>query len=322
MLNLLGEQEILQLLYIGVALGVFVLVSSLSFLLNPRESGKEARSRRMKLVEKGKSTEEILAILKPAHDTTVSGLPFIGTLPDRLRKAAWGIRPGSFLILSGLIGMGAAALGSVAMGPVAAMPAALVFGIILPFAIVDRAAKKRGAALTKQLPDALDLLSRGLRVGHPLNTSVKAVADEMADPVGTEFGIIFDQVSYGDDLSDAFTEFAERVDLEDVHYLATSIGIQHGTGGDLARVIDVLARVVRSRIALRRKVRAISAEGRMTAMFLSSLPLIMLGFTSLVSPDYYGGVSEHPWFIPMAVTVLVLTGANAAILAKLVNFKV
>jgi len=182
--------------------------------------------------------------------------------------------------------------------------------------------KRRILAMTHQLPDALDLLARGLRVGHPLNTSIGAVAREMQDPIASEFGLIFDQVSYGDDLPDAFEEFAERVDMEDVNYLASSIGIQHGTGGDLAHVIEILSGVVRGRIALRRKIKAISAEGRLTAWFLSSLPFIIFGMMTVSSPEYYGGVSEDPLFLPMAFAVLAFTVLNAVILRKLVNFKI
>ena len=144
----------------------------------------------------------------------------------------------------------------------------------------------------------------------------------MADPIATEFGIVFDQVNYGEDLPDAFQEFAERVDLEDVNYLSASIGIQHGTGGDLANVIEVLSRVIRDRIAMRRKIRAISSEGRMSSWFLSALPFIIFGMTSVMSPDYYAGVADDPLFQPMAISIVFLTVMNVLVLKKLVEFRV
>jgi tight adherence protein B len=165
-------------------------------------------------------------------------------------------------------------------------------------------------------------MARGLRVGHPLNTSIGTVAQEMPDPISSEFGIIFDQVNYGEDLPDAFQDFADRVDIEDVYYLSASIGIQHGTGSDLARVVELLAKVIRSRIMMRRKVKAISAEGRASAAFLSSLPILMFVFTSISAPGYYSGVYDDPLFMPMATAIVVLTIANALILRKLVNFHV
>jgi tight adherence protein B len=144
----------------------------------------------------------------------------------------------------------------------------------------------------------------------------------MPDPVASEFGVIFDQVSFGDDLPDAFREFAERVDLEDVHYLSSSISIQHGTGGDLARMITTLAKVLRSRIAMRRKIKAMSAEGRMTAWFLSLLPLVIYFMTSLTNPEYYAGVADDPMFLPMIAIIVVMTVVNALVLRKLVNFRI
>lgn len=317
------EQEWLQILYVGIGIGVFVIISALARLMSPRESLTEARSRRMKMLQQGKTSAEVLAILKPDSTAGLSGrLPIVNSLADKMRRTGWTFSGKTYFLISVVAGILAGIAGYAYGGPNFALPAFAMFGLVVPYAVMDSAAQKRTEALTKQLPDALDLLARGLRVGHPLNTSVDAVAREMADPVGTEFGIIFDQVSYGDDLTDAFYEFAERVNVEDVRYLSSSIGIQHGSGGDLARVIEVLSRVIRGRISLRRKVHAITAEGRATAWLLSSLPFVMFGFTSWSSPDYYGGVSDHEWFMPMAMIVLGLTAVNALLLRKLVNFKV
>ena len=165
-------------------------------------------------------------------------------------------------------------------------------------------------------------MARGLKVGHPIAVTIGNVASDMPDPIGTEFGIVFDQVNYGDDLTDAMQEFAERVDLEDVNYLSASIGIQNGTGGDLASVVQTLADVIRGRIKLRRKIRAVSSEGRLTAWFLSALPIIIFGYTTASTPSYYGDVSQDPLFMPMAATVILLTIANFLVLRKLINFRI
>ena len=204
----------------------------------------------------------------------------------------------------------------------AAATVSVLLGILLPVAVLQMRIDRKTKALIAQLPDALELMARGLRVGHPLNTSIASVAQEMPDPIGSEFGIIFDQINYGDDLPEAFQDFAERMDVEDLHYLSASIGIQHGTGSDLAHVVELLAKVVRSRIMLRKKVKAISAEGRISAIILSCLPLVMFGVTSVMSPNYYAGVYDDPAFVPMATAIVVMTIANALILRKLVNFHV
>jgi len=175
--------------------------------------------------------------------------------------------------------------------------------------------------LVKQMPDALDLMARGLKVGHPLNTSLSSVANEMADPIGSEFGIVVDQVSFGDDLMDAFRDFALRIDQEDVHYLSTAIAIQHGTGGDLARVLNVLSRTIRDRLNMRKKITALTAEGRLTAAFLSFIPVMIFVAMQFLTPSYYGSIADEPEAIPLGIAIIALTIMNGLVLRRLVNFR-
>ena len=175
--------------------------------------------------------------------------------------------------------------------------------------------------MVQQLPDALDLMARGLKVGHPLNTTLNSVATEMQDPIGSEFGVVVDQVSFGDDLSEAFRDFAYRIDQEDVHYLSTAIAIQHGTGGDLARVLNVLSRTIRDRLNMRKKIKALTAEGRLTAAFLSIIPVFIFVSMQILTPSYYGSIANEPEAVPLGVAIVVLALLNAIILRKLVNFR-
>jgi tight adherence protein B len=316
------SQDAVFFLFTLVALGVFLAFTGITQLLSRKESRSDAKNRRMKMLAKGASPEEIMSVLKP--DAGSNGQP-----PSLRRRTAQGApaigprdRHGQFVLLCCLFAMSMALLAYQFVAASLALAIGVMAGFVLPPMVILHVRKRRILAMIHQLPDALDLLARGLRVGHPLNTSIGAIAREMQDPIASEFGLIFDQVSYGDDLPDAFEEFAERVDLEDVNYLSSSIGIQHGTGGDLAHVIEILSDTVRSRIALRRKIKAISAEGRLTAWFLSSLPFIIFGMMTVTSPEYYGGVSDDPLFMPMAFAVLGFTVLNALILRKLVNFKI
>ena len=320
---LLTSPDMIYVIYTALALGIFLLFTGVIQVLSRGENPSEMRNRRMRMIGKGATTTELLAVLKPDQKRgLLSRLPFIGDLPSMMRKAGIRVAPTRLILLCLMASLLILVVSVQFVSPLKAIAAALGLGLGVPFLVIRSRCKKRSAALVAQLPDALDLLARGLRVGHPLNTSIAAVATDMADPIGTEFGTIFDQVSYGDDLVDAFQEFAERVDLEDVHYLAASIGIQHGTGGDLARVIQILAKVVRGRISMRRRILAISSEGRLSAMLLSALPVFIYIFTSWSSPQYYAGVSEDPMFQPMAIAVAVLVVMNYLILQKLVNFRV
>ncbi len=321
--DIFQEQELVYLLYSGLALGILLIFTGAAQIISRRENRSEAKSRRMKLIAAGTSTEELLALLKPPQKAgLLSSLPFVGNLPQTLRRAGLTIKPATFLSFCGFAALALFATGLYVTDVLRAGLAAFGLGLFLPVVYVRQRAEKQVEMLVHQLPDALDLMARGLRVGHPLNTSIGAVATDMPDPIGTEFGIVYDQVNYGDDLTDAMQEFAERVELEDVNYLAASIGIQHGTGGDLASVVQTLADVIRGRIALRRKIRAVSSEGRLTAWFLSALPVLIFGYTTATTPSYYGGVSQDPLFMPMAGAVILLTVANFLVLKKLVNFRI
>ncbi|GKY88618.1 type II secretion system F family protein [Sinisalibacter aestuarii] len=308
--------------YGGAFLGILIAFTGIAQLLRRGENRSEARSRRMRMIAEGAAAEEILALLKPAPaEGGLSRLPLLSGLPAMLAQAGLIMSPARFLTLS-LIAAAVIFLVAAAFLPaLTALAAALALGLGLPLLVVKSRRDARIEKLVRQLPDALELMARALKVGHPLNTSIGTVAAEMPDPIGTEFGLIFDQVSFGDDLSDAFQEFADRVAIEDVRYLAASIAIQHGTGGDLARVVSILAKVIRDRLTMRRRIKAVSSEGRLTGIFLSLLPLAIFGFTTITSPDYYGGVRSDPMFLPMLGAILTFTLANFLVLRKLVNFR-
>ncbi|MFD1156581.1 type II secretion system F family protein [Roseovarius aestuarii] len=319
----LQEQDVMYVVYSALAVGVLLVFSGLVQMVSRRENTGEAKSRRMRMIARGSTTEELLAILKPKEQSGYLGkLPLVGNLPKTLQQAGFNIRPAAFMFLCFVLFIVVLVVGISLTSPSLAIAAAATLGFLLPLLVVRSRRNQKLDGLVRQLPDALDLMARGLRVGHPLNTSIAAVAKEMPDPIGTEFGIIFDQVNFGDDLTDAFQEFADRVDLEDVHYLSASIGIQHGTGGDLAAVVQTLATVIRNRISMRRKIRAISSEGRLTGWFLSLLPVFIFVATSIMTPGYYGGVSGDALFMPMAAAVVGFTLLNALVLRHLVNFRI
>ena len=322
-MSFLPNFEIESLAYVGIFLGVLLAFEGLRQALTRSESVSDARNRRMRMIAAGAKTEDMLRLLKPSLDHwRLSGLPFVGTLPVVLRQAGLTIRPGVFLLvcLSATATISAAA-STLIVAP-AAIAIAILLGLVLPIYVVRIARSRRMSALVRQLPDALDLMSRGLKVGHPLNSTIASVASDMNDPVATEFGIMVDQISYGDDLVDAFMDFADRTELEDVRYLSVSVAIQAGTGGNLAQVLGTLAKVIRDRITMRKRIRAISSEGRLTSNFLSMLPLFILAATSISSPDYYAGVSSDPLFRPFAAVVFTLVVVNYLVMRRLVSFKI
>ncbi|WP_158547482.1 type II secretion system F family protein [Rhodovulum sp. 12E13] len=264
-----------------------------------------------------------LRFLKPSEKRgPLNRPPIVGDLPASLRAAGVRMPPGLFLAGCLAACTVAAVLGTQVYRPPVAVALSFAAFIALPLVLLRANERRRRARLLKQLPDALDLMARGLKVGHPLNVSLQSVADEMPDPIGTEFGIVVDQITYGDELPVAVRELADRIDEEDIRYMSIAIAMQHGTGGDLAEVLSTLSRVVRARMALRRKVKAISSEGRMTAYILSALPFMIAGFMMYAEPSYYLDVTDAPHFWPIMGGILAAVIANAVILFRLVNFRI
>lgn len=318
----LGALDARFVIFVGLFLGTLLAFEGLRQFLSRGERQDEAKSRRMKMMKAGATTEQILQVLKPpARKSGFEAVPFFGSVPHALRQAGLTIRPEAFF---GSIFAGAvifAIAGSQVINPVIAVSLAVGLFLVVPPIVVRHLRNRRLDAFVHQLPDALERMARGLRVGHPLNTTLASVANEMSDPIGSEFGVVVDQVAYGDDLSDAMHELAERIDVEDMHYLAVSVGIQHGTGGDLAAILDTLSRVIRDRAAMRQKIKAISAESRLSAIFLSCIPVFIFFFMSVTTPSYYNGVRDDPLFVPMLVTIAAFVVVNAVLLRKLVRFR-
>ena len=320
MTDLLARIDPGWLIFVGVFMGALLLFEGIRQIASRRETDSEARSRRLRMISRGIAIEERLAILLPGEGS---------------QKTFLGMNLGTMLVAAGLpqqpllFGLGALALFCLmALGlmPLIGAPMAavlsLAFCIVLPLFVLSVMQATRLKRISAQLPDALDLMARALRAGHPLSLSIGTVAETMPDPIGTQFGIMVDQISYGDELVTAFRKLAERNPSEDFGYLAISIAIQHGTGGNLGRVLGVLAGVMRGRIMMRRKIKSMSAEGRISAWILSSIPFLMVGLNSIITPSYYGDVVQYPLFMPMALAALALICLNGFVLFRLVNFRI
>jgi tight adherence protein B len=196
----------------------------------------------------------------------------------------------------------------------------LVVAIVLPVLWLRRARKRRVAKFESQLPDALDMIVRSLRAGHPATVAIALVAREMPDPIGTEFGIVSDEITFGLSLEQAARKLSQRVGFEGLNLLSVSLSIQAKTGGNLTDILANLSKVLRERRKLRMKIRSLSAEGRLSAIMISLFPLVMFGLLVLTAPSYYGDVWDNPLIIP----VFTIFGAWALlgdfIMYRMVNF--
>jgi tight adherence protein B len=171
----------------------------------------------------------------------------------------------------------------------------------LPFMKISMDRTKRMAAFEEQLPDAIDTMKRALRAGHPLSAALKFVADEMDEPVATEFELTFGDINYGNDVRRAMLGLLSRVPSVTVMALVTSILVQKETGGNLAEILENISGVIRGRFRFQRKVKTYSAEGRMSAWVLAMVPLVLFVTLWFVTPDYLPYLLEDPRGINMII---------------------
>ncbi|HEX2801338.1 MAG TPA: type II secretion system F family protein [Phenylobacterium sp.] len=190
--------------------------------------------------------------------------------------------------------LGGVGLAALTHNPVMFVLGALVVGLGGPIMWLKTMAGKRAKALGFQLPQALEIIVRSLEAGHPVPTAVALVGREMPDPVGSEFGMVSDEIAYGATLEQAIARMAERCQHADVDLFAATVRLQAGTGGNLTGLLKLNASTVRERHKMRLKIKAASSEGRASAMILTSAPFIAIGFICISSPHFYGDVIHEP----------------------------
>ena len=206
-------------------------------------------------------------------------------------------------------------------GLVAAIPVFLAVLIGAPIVVIRHIAMSRAKKLAAQLPDALQIVCRSLEAGHPVATAVSLVAREMPDPIGTEFGMTADEVSYGMSLTNAVQRMAERAGDPDVELFAATVRLQEKTGGNLTELLKSNTNTIRERQTMRLKVRAASSEGRVSAMILTSAPFIVMTAIHLLRPEFYGSVIHEPMIQYSFAGLLVWMGIGNLVMNRMINFK-
>ena len=302
--------------------GVLMIVLGAAHALGLTGSAiEQSIKRRLQALTSGADPEVVLRLLRRKRESEGFGrLPGLRHWPSLVRQAGLSWRPDHLMIALGL----SVIVLTISLSPLLSWPLALVcatvLGGVLPVVMLNLRRVRRRIELSKQLPDAIDLMVQSLRAGHPINPAFNVIAQEMPDPIATELGLVADAISYGDDLATAIEEMAGRIGLEDFNYLAVAITIQHSTGGNLATVLESLSGVIRDRFAMERKIKALSAEGRITAIVVSLVPVFLAAFLHFSTPSYYADVADDPLFAPLLALGLVLTIANAIALRRQVKF--
>jgi tight adherence protein B len=177
-------------------------------------------------------------------------------------------------------------------------------------------------AFTAEFPQAIDLIVRGLKSGLPVPASMRAVADEIKDPVGKEFTIISDRLKIGQTLDDALHKTTQRIPTPEFNFFVTSLAVQRETGGNLGETLENLSNVLRQRRQMKQKIKAMSSEATASAMILGSLPFLMFGIMMLLNPNYVGMLFTDPRGMLMLGFGLTCIAIGSAVMAKMVRFEI
>ncbi len=315
------------LIYAVIFAAVLFLIEGIYLAVFGKSVRLESRvNRRLQLLEKGESRESVMETLRKEREqhTKTLRLPVIGVLSKKAAIANIAFTPNSLLAIVVLLIV--IAFLALTFTTSANLTMRIIVSVVMGYGAVyvwlSSKAKKRMELFEEQLPDAVELMVRSLRVGHPFASSVNIVAQEMPDPLGTEFGILVDEANFGADIAVSLRKMTERVDVQDLRFLAVAVAIQSQSGGNLAEVLDGLGKVIRSRFKLFRRVNAITAEAKWSGWFLSFFPVIALVAINVLQPGYYDGVENTPVFLPMAIAVMVFLVVNIIFMHMMVNFKV
>jgi len=284
---------------------------------------KRSINRRLGALEKGAVGEQVLNRLRAERGISGDNLQALGWLRKLLIHSGLRITAVKFVILLVVLFAGLLAVLKLLLGvsTVVSMPIAALFGIAVPLQIVRIIRSRRQKKFTEQLPEALDVIVRGLRSGHPVSVAFSLVGRELQDPIGSEFGITLDEMTYGLDMTRALNNLADRVGIPDMSLLVTAVALQSSSGGNLGEVLSNLSRVLRDRFQLRRKVRALSAEGRFSAIGLGVLPVLIGAAIFLQTPSYYLDVWNEPIFLPALGGLVVWSILGNLVMRKMINFK-
>ncbi len=197
-----------------------------------------------------------------------------------------------------------------------------VMGLILPIFILKYLVARRREKAVSQLPESLNIIVRSLAAGHPVPVSMGLVAREMPDPLGSEFSIASDEVSFGSSTSAAIQRLADRVGHDDFELFSAMIRLQERTGGNLAELLQSSAKTIKERQTMRLRIKACSAEGRVSALILNAAPLIMFLLIRIAAPDFYGDISQNPTMMKAFIGVAIWMVIGNLVMRRMINFKI
>jgi tight adherence protein B len=305
-------------------LGIWVFASA--------EGNQEQIRKRMSSVHKAERRGDVGLGLKLVRDEMMSNVPWLHQmmmkwswstkLQDFVMQSGMTLKPAKLLMICVLTGLGAY-IGASYFLPhfYFTVPIGIVAAVI-PIGVVAFKRNRRLRKFEEHFPEALDLLGRAVRAGHAFTTGLEMISKECPEPLAGEFRTAFEEQNFGLPLRDALLNLTERIPLIDVRFFVTALLIQKETGGNLAEILDGLARVIRDRFRIYREVQVRTAQGRLTAAILIALPIMMLIILSALNPKYVGVLFTDPMGPVVLVTAAIMQLIGSAILWKIIHFEV
>jgi tight adherence protein B len=313
---------------IGIFLAILLLVEGIYLVVRNRMNPEVKHLReRLKVLSLTNYSEEEVDLLRKK---TLSQVPWLNRLLlsirwaqklDQLLQQADIRHPvGLFILLSVLLASGGGLIAAF-VTPVLVLPAIALLGLV-PFVYIYVKKRKRMRKFERQLPDTMDLIARALKAGHALSGGLQLVGEEFGDPIGTEFQRTVNEINFGVAVPDALKALAQRVDCKDLKFFVMSVIIQRETGGNLAEILENIARLIRERFKLQGRIRVLSAEGKLSAIILVAIPFF-LGFAlSIINPDYINTLFEDPIGIVLLVFASVMMALGILMMKKMVAIRV
>ena len=244
-------------------------------------------------------------------------------LAGRLASANAPFTP-SQVVLSqaGLAAVSLLALDLAGAAPVAALLLAAIIGLGAPLAVISMLAGRRRRLFVAQMPQTIDLIARSLQAGHPVTTAMAVAAERMPEPLGPELKVVLSEMNYGLDRDMALRNLSKRFPVPELRMFAASLEITRETGGNVSEVLLGLADRLRQHAQLRKKVAALSAEGRLSFWVVAALPILAGGAILLLRPEYYREVAGDPLFWPMMAEPPIMLTIGAIVIWRMINFRV
>lgn len=322
---------------LAIFAAVFLVIQVVGTSLARSRSHRGAVNRRLQLIASGEDREAVIGKLMKNRPTDGGDLPlWLASIVGKIERMVFvsGVsftvgQLGLFMLI-GVVGifvitMLIVALSGTSIGIGIVFLVALfslAAAIALPLMILSKIAESRRKKMEHQFPVALDIFVRALRSGHPVASAIDLLTREMEDPIGTEFGLISDEVAYGADLVGSLEQMADRWDLDDMKMFVVSLSVQSQTGGNLAEILENISKVIRERHQMFLKVKALSSEGRMTAWMLTVLPIFAFVTIFLLTPQYYLESADDPIFVYGFITLTIMYILGVYIIRRLVDIKV